>query len=286
MKMSSLFANPGMVCCASALVVSMFVAGPTLAETPVPKSPAVKEKLQPVAPKKEIQRLPLKTATPQTQEQAGTAEAETPAPTLAVKLESVRFSPHGNCGLVRIMKISNTGNVPTPSTLVLHHEYIGPDNRVVEVPYAPEIPVVQPGQSWEGTLAVPIYDLEPTSQMVTRVKEGAKVLAEFISALPPMAVPSASNLSLGEGQFAPGQFSVVIGNSSDTGFSTVAVVFRGYANTGDTASEFIAAEPLCIPAHGSQTMTVTVPANAWQGYNVVLKKSNSATEYLRRDYLR
>lgn len=286
MSRSTLMARSGTACRASALVLSLLVAGPVLAETAVPKSAVVKEKLQPVAPKKEIQRLPLKAVTPQTQEQAGTTETETPAPTLAVTLESVRFSPHGDCGLVRIMRINNTGTVPTPATLVLYHEYIGADNRLIEAPYAPEIPVVQPGQSWEGTIAVPVQDLEPTSQMVVRVKDGANVLTEFRSSLTPMAVPSASNLSLGDGQFAPGQFSVVINNSSDTGFATVAAVFRGYANAGDTSSEFIAAESLCIPARGSQTVTITVPANAWQGYNVALKKSNTAIEYLRRDYWR
>lgn len=266
-----------------ALLSTLWVAGPALAEVPVPKSAVVKEKLQPVAPKKEIQRLPLKAVTPQTQDT--TTETETPAQTLAVTMETVHFAPQRDCYMEWVVKITNTGNVATPSSMTLHQHYVAPDNTIIEAPSASSVGVLLPGYHSQSTVFLP-KDIEAGSQMVARLMDGDTVLAEFKPAIPPMASPSASNLSLGEGVFAATQFSVVVNNRSNTDFGNVVARFRGYVRAGDTASQYVTQKSLCIPAQGSQMVTIDVPANVWQGFNVVLTKSNGMTEYLRRDYWR
>lgn len=236
------------------------------------KSPAVAQ------PQGQIKNVPkaaaLQQATPQ-----GAAE---------LSFQKFELSPSSpsqpQCVLKWTVAITNAGGVPSRSNLKLHHAYRKPGAATGVEGAAVSLDSISPGESrfFTGYVA---ERHEGRTEAVLEIRDGGTLLATATYALPDTAKPSAGNVALGDAVISGSQISVPVRNTGNVDLTAISVRVKGVAGASG-ASENIALGPIipCVPAGGSETVTVQIPANSHQTYRIQLSPNGLSEIIAERDF--
>lgn len=263
----------GVAAIIAVLVPALVLAAPADIKQVVPsKSPAVAQ------PQVQIKNVPKSAVLQQ-------AAPQDAAVLSFQKFELMPSSPsQPQCVRKWIVTITNSGAVPSRSSFKLHHTYrkSGADTGVEG--QTVNLDSISPGESrLFGGYVAEYFDGH--SEAVLDIRDGDTLLATATYALPEMAKPSAGNVALGDAVISDAQISVAVRNTGNVDVTALSIRVRGIVGASG-ASEHITLGPIipCIPAGGTETVTVQVPANPYQTYRIQLSPNGLSEIVDEKDF--
>ena len=221
------------------------------------KNPAIMQ------PQTKVKKLPK--SAPQTQ--------TTPQAAPELHIQSLEIMPaypsQSLCELKWVVTISNTGTAPSSSSLKLLSRYRQPEAGQSVEGQAVTLESISPGEA-RGATGYVAQRFDGRTEVVLEIRDGNALLATAAFALPDAAKPSASNVALDNAVISESQLSVTIRNTGNVDVNAIGIRVRGIDASG--ANQHLALGPIlgCVPAGGSETVTVQIPANSSQAYQVQL----------------
>jgi hypothetical protein len=94
-------------------------------------------------------------------------------------------------------------------------------------------------------------------------------------------------VELGDAMISATQFTFVVQNTGNVSVHPIDCLVRGIVDASGTSSERIAEHPVsCLPAGGTETVSVTIPANSYPAYQVLIVPSGLPETVAERVYPR
>jgi hypothetical protein len=256
----------------AALVSTSALAGTTDIKQGVQsKNPAIMQ------PQVKIKNLPKSSILPQTTPQ-GTAELH------FQNFEVMpAFQSQPSCVLKWVVTLTNTGTKPSSSSLKLHHKYrkseadTGVEGQVIN------LDSISPGET-RGTTGYVPERFDGRTEVILEIRDGGTLLETTVYVLPDTIKPSSSNIALGDAVISGSQISITVRNTGNVDVNPISIRVRGLDASG--ASQQLALGPImpCVPAGGSETVAVQIPANSYQAYKVQLSPNGLSEIIAERDY--
>lgn len=252
--------------------VSVLAATADIKQAVPSKSPGVAQ------PQGQIKNVPKSAILQQTTPQ-GAAELS------FQKFELTPSSPsQPQCVLKWTVTITNAGGVPSRSNLKLHHTYRKPGAATGVEGSVVNLDSISPGESrfFTGYVA---ERFEGKTEAVLEIRDGDTLLGTATYALPDTAKPSAGNVALGDAVISGSQISIPVRNTGNVDVTPISIRVRGVSGASG-ASEHITLGPIipCVPAGGSETVTVQLPENSFQTYRIQLSPNGTSEIIAERDY--
>ncbi|SFL69635.1 hypothetical protein SAMN05421830_10521 [Desulfomicrobium norvegicum] len=234
---------------------------------------------------------------PKTGEQSGSSTEtqpettqETPAQTVSdIQIQAVEFRTFPNlpaCRLKLVVSLTNTGDTPTSSNLVLRPVYRLAAGVLETAASDIAVPSLAAGETRECMGSVPLRDnLE--REVLVELRDGGTVLTSGVSQMPPVAKPSGDNVALGEATFAPPLVYVVVHNTGNADVTGVSLHMQGLPDTdGSQPVNIMSTGIPCLPAGGSGVAEFTVPATPFAAYKVRLSATEAIQQIAEKIYPR